>query len=159
MLFTGFMLTKQGPKVLEYNVRFGDPETQPVMLRLQSDLVDLVDAAIDGRLHATAAQWDPRPSLGVVMAAKPYPETPISGDVIAGLDEVPANAKVFHAGTALQDGELVASGGRVLNVTATGTTVAEAQARAYSAVGAVDAPDLFCRRDIGWREVEREKTD
>ena len=102
-LYVGLMLTADGPKVIEFNVRFGDPETQPVLLRLQSDLLDLVEAALGGQLHRTRAEWNPRPSLGVVMAARPYPETPITGDVIEGLDAVPIEAKVFHAGTALVD--------------------------------------------------------
>ncbi len=111
-LYAGLMIDASGaPKVIEFNVRFGDPETQPVMLRLQSDLVDLVEAAIDGRLDQIEAQWDARPSLGVVLAAKPYPEAPITGDVISGLDDVPAAAKVFHAGTALDaQGQVVSAG-------------------------------------------------
>src|SRR5690606_9222112 len=101
-LYAGLMIDASGaPKVIEFNVRFGDPETQPVLLRLQSDLVELVEAAIDGRLDAVEVQWDPRPSLGVVMASRPYPETPRTGDSIHGIDAVPANAKVFHAGTTL----------------------------------------------------------
>src|SRR5690606_8169252 len=123
------------PKVIEFNVRFGDPETQPVMLRLQSDLVDLVEAALDGRLDSVAALWDPRPSLGVVLAARPYPETPVTGEVIAGLDAVPADAKVFHAGTTLDaQGQVLSAGGRVLCVAALGDSVADAQRRAYAGV-------------------------
>ncbi|WP_044099987.1 phosphoribosylamine--glycine ligase, partial [Xanthomonas citri] len=112
-LYAGLMIDAHGaPKVIEFNVRFGDPETQPVMLRLQSDLVDLLEAAIDGKLDGAHAQWDPRPSLGVVIAARPYPDTPVTGEVIAGLDAVPASAKVFHAGTALNAaGEVVSAGG------------------------------------------------
>ncbi|HET6783927.1 MAG TPA: phosphoribosylamine--glycine ligase, partial [Pseudoxanthomonas sp.] len=114
-LYAGLMIDAAGaPKVIEFNVRFGDPETQPVMMRLQSDLLELVEAAIDQRLHEIEARWDPRPSLGGVMAAKPYPETPVTGDVIAGLGNVPAEAKVFHAGTALDtQGNVVSAGGRV----------------------------------------------
>src|SRR5690606_4693824 len=132
-LYAGLMIDASGaPKVIEFNVRFGDPETQPVMLRLQSDLLDLVEAAIDGRLHEVQAQWGPRPSLGVVLAARPYPDSPVTGEVISGLDAVPSDAKVFHAGTALDDdGNVTSAGGRVLCVTALGDSVADAQRRAY----------------------------
>ncbi|MBL8257398.1 phosphoribosylamine--glycine ligase [Pseudoxanthomonas japonensis] len=158
-LYAGLMIDADGaPKVIEFNVRFGDPETQPVMLRLQSDLVDLVEAAIDGRLDVTDARWDPRPSLGVVMAAAPYPETPITGDVIAGLDEVPAAAKVFHAGTALDaEGRVVSSGGRVLCVAALGESVSDAQRHAYAGVDKVRWTNAFHRTDIGWRAIARER--
>ncbi|MBD9478940.1 phosphoribosylamine--glycine ligase [Pseudoxanthomonas sp. PXM02] len=158
-LYAGLMIDASGaPKVIEFNVRFGDPETQPVMLRLQSDLVDLVEAAIDAKLHATEAQWDPRPSLGVVMAAAPYPETPITGDVIAGLDDVPATAKVFHAGTALDaDGHVVSAGGRVLCVAALGDSVSDAQRNAYAGVDKVRWTNEFHRTDIGWRAIARER--
>ncbi|WP_334180563.1 phosphoribosylamine--glycine ligase [Pseudoxanthomonas sp.] len=160
-LYAGLMIDAAGaPKVIEFNVRFGDPETQPVMLRLQSDLVDLVEAAIDGRLDATEAQWDPRPSLGVVMAAAPYPETPVTGDVIAGLDGVPATAKVFHAGTALDaDGHVVSAGGRVLCVAALGDSVSDAQRNAYAGVDAITWANEFHRTDIGWRAIARERAD
>jgi phosphoribosylamine--glycine ligase len=158
-LYAGLMIDAAGaPKVIEFNVRFGDPETQPVMLRLQSDLLDLVEAAIDGALDAVEAQWDPRPSLGVVMASKPYPETPVSGDVIAGLDAVPAHAKVFHAGTALDAaGNIIATGGRVLCVCALGESVADAQRGAYAGVDAITWANEFHRHDIGWRAIERER--
>jgi phosphoribosylamine--glycine ligase len=158
-LYAGLMIDHTGaPKVIEFNVRFGDPETQPVMLRLQSDLVDLVEAAIDGRLDVAQAQWDPRPSLGVVMAAAPYPETPVTGDVIAGLDEVPATAKVFHAGTALEaDGRVVSAGGRVLCVAALGDSVSDAQRQAYAGVEKVRWTHEFHRTDIGWRAIAREQ--
>ena len=162
--FTGFlyaclMIDASGaPKVIEFNVRFGDPETQPVMLRLQSDLVDLVEAAIDGRLHETRAQWDPRPSLGVVMAARPYPDAPLTGDVIHGLNAVPAGANVFHAGTALDaSGNVVSAGGRVLCVAALGDSVGDAQRRAYAGVDAIHWANEFHRSDIGWRAIERER--
>ena len=160
-LYAGLMIDASGaPKVIEFNVRFGDPETQPVMLRLQSDLVDLVEAAIDGQLHHTEAQWDPRPSLGVVMAAKPYPETPISGDVISGLDAVPATAKVFHAGTALNaQGNVISAGGRVLCVAALGDSVSDAQRNAYAGVDAVSWANEFHRGDIGWRAIAREQSE
>ena len=158
-LYAGLMIDAAGaPKVIEFNVRFGDPETQPVMLRLQSDLLELVEAAIDGRLHEVQAQWDPRPSLGVVVAARPYPESPVTGEVIDGLDAVPADAKVFHAGTALDaQGNVVSAGGRVLCVTALGQTVAEAQQRAHAGVDAIRWPNAFHRRDIGWRAIAREQ--
>jgi len=158
-LYAGLMIDADGaPKVIEFNVRFGDPETQPVMLRLQSDLVDLVEAAIEGALAGVDAQWDPRPSLGVVLAAKPYPETPITGDVISGLGDVPASAKVFHAGTALDaDGNVVSAGGRVLCVAALGDSVSDAQKRAYAGVAKIHWANEFHRNDIGWRAIAREQ--
>jgi len=158
-LYAGLMIDASGaPKVIEFNVRFGDPETQPVMLRLQSDLVDLVEAAIDGALAGVEAQWDPRPSLGVVLAAKPYPETPITGDVISGLGDVPASAKVFHAGTALDaDGNVVSAGGRVLCVAALGDSVGDAQKHAYAGVAKIHWANEFHRNDIGWRAIAREQ--
>ena len=158
-LYAGLMIDASGaPRVIEFNVRFGDPETQPVMLRLQSDLVDLVEAAIDGKLDGIEAHWDPRPSLGVVMASKPYPDSPVTGDVIAGLDAVPVQAKVFHAGTALDaDGHVIATGGRVLCVCALGDSVSEAQRAAYAGVDAITWAHAFHRTDIGWRAIERER--
>jgi len=158
-LYAGLMIDATGaPKVIEFNVRFGDPETQPVMLRLQSDLVDLVEKAIDGALAGVEAQWDPRPSLGVVMAARPYPETPITGDVISGLDDVPASAKVFHAGTALDAaGNVVSAGGRVLCVAALGDSVSDAQKHAYAGVERIHWANAFHRNDIGWRAIAREQ--
>ncbi|KER79819.1 phosphoribosylamine--glycine ligase [Xanthomonas arboricola] len=158
-LYAGLMIDAHGaPKVIEFNVRFGDPETQPVMLRLQSDLVDLLDAAIDGKLDTAQAQWDPRPSLGVVIAAKPYPEAPITGEVISGLDAVPATAKVFHAGTALNaNGEVVSAGGRVLCVAALGDSVLDAQRNAYAGLQPIHWASAFQRNDIGWRAIAREQ--
>ncbi len=159
-LYAGLMIDAAGaPKVIEFNVRFGDPETQPVMLRLDSDLLELVEAAIDGRLHAVEARWNPQPSLGVVMAASPYPDTPHTGDVIHGLDAPqPAHAKVFHAGTALDDaGRVVTAGGRVLCVCARGDTVADAQREAYAALAKIGWDGEFHRSDIGWRAVARER--
>ena len=158
-LYAGLMIDAAGaPKVIEFNVRFGDPETQPVMLRLQSDLVDLVEAAIDGRLQGLDAQWDPRPSLGVVMASKPYPAAPVTGEAIAGLDAVPPTAKVFHAGTALDDdGRIVTAGGRVLCVCALGDSVSAAQRNAYAGVDAIAWAHEFHRGDIGWRAIARER--
>ena len=158
-LYAGLMIDAQGaPKVIEFNVRFGDPETQPVMLRLQSDLVDLVEAAIDGHLDALEARWDPRPSLAVVMAAHGYPGTPRGGDAIAGLESaLPAGTKLFHAGTRLDsEGRVLTSGGRVLAACALGVSVGEAQARAYEAAAAVHWDGEFHRSDIGWRAIERE---
>jgi phosphoribosylamine--glycine ligase len=160
-LYAGLMISADGtPKVIEFNVRFGDPETQPVMLRLRSDLMDLVDAGIDGRLHEVQADWDARPSLGVVMAAENYPGTPRLGDAIDGLRANPGyGAKIFHAGTALRDGKVVTTGGRVLCACALGESVAEAQQRAYLAVANIDWPGEFHRHDIGWRAIARERGD
>src|SRR5690606_15006681 len=159
-LYAGLMISPDGaPKVIEFNVRFGDPETQPVMMRLQSDLVDLVEAAIAGKLDAYEAKWDPRASLGVVMAAEGYPGTPRTGDVISAWDapDVPGT-KVFHAGTKLEGDHAVTAGGRVLCVCALGDTVAEAQQRAYAEVAGISWPGEFHRHDIGWRAIERERS-
>ncbi|MBS0194075.1 MAG: phosphoribosylamine--glycine ligase [Proteobacteria bacterium] len=155
-LYAGLMIDPSGvAKVIEFNVRFGDPETQPIMLRLQSDLLDLIEAGIDGRLDQVQVQWDPRPSLGVVMAAANYPDTPKIGDVIHGLDaQQPASTKVFHAGTKLDaNGAVVTSGGRVLCACALGESVADAQRRAYAAVAAIAWDGEFHRHDIGWRAI------
>ena len=158
VLFAGLMLTDEGPKLIEYNCRFGDPETQVMLSRMTSDLGELLLACAEDRLATCAApHFAPDTALTVVMAASGYPDTPHKGGTITGIAAAEATgAKVFHAGTALVGGDLVASGGRVLNVTARGATVTEAQARAYAAVDALHAPDLFCRRDIGYREVARE---
>ncbi|RMG28804.1 MAG: phosphoribosylamine--glycine ligase [Gammaproteobacteria bacterium] len=158
-LYAGLMITPDGvPKVLEYNVRFGDPETQPILMRLQSDLVELVEAALEGRLHACEARWDTRAALGVVMAAGGYPGGYRKGDVIEGLDQPdPEGVKVFHAGTALsEDGRVVTAGGRVLCVTALGANVTEAARRAYARVAQIHWPDVYYRRDIGHRAIARE---
>ncbi len=158
-LYAGLMIDRNGaPKVIEFNVRFGDPETQPVMMRLQSDLLELVEAAIDERLHEAKAQWDPRPSLGVVMAAEHYPGTPRLGDTINTWD-VPeiGETKVFHASTKLEGAHVVTSGGRVLCVCALGDSVADAQHRAYEAVAGISWHGEFHRHDIGWRAIERER--
>ena len=155
MLFAGLMLTDQGPKLIEYNTRFGDPECQVLMMRLKEDLLVLLNAAADGQLAHVSARWRDEAALTVVMAAAGYPGTPEKGSVIAGIDEAEAaGAQVFHAGTAVKDGKIVANGGRVLNVTATGRNVSEAQQKAYAAVDMLDWPEGFCRRDIGWRAVE-----
>ena len=154
VLYAGLMLTEAGPKLIEYNARFGDPECQVLMVRLEDDLLDLLLATAQGELAGRAV---PRmrgdAALTVVMAAKGYPGTPEKGGRIV---IPPTDATIFHAGTALRDGALVANGGRVLNVTATGATIGEAQHAAYRAVDAIDFPTGFCRRDIGWREIARE---
>ncbi len=158
VLYAGLMLTPVGPKLIEYNARFGDPECQVLMNRFDGDLALLLLAVAQGRLadEPPVALAD-RVALTVVMAAKGYPGTPEKGGAIRGIDVAEADgAVVFHAGTAAKDGALVASGGRVLAVTATGDSVAQAQTAAYKAVDRIDFPTGFCRRDIGWREVERE---
>lgn len=159
VLFLGLMLTREGPKLIEYNCRFGDPECQVMLMRLESDLVDLLHACAENRLSAIQPpRFSSRTALTVVMAANGYPGTPDKGGAIRGIDAAEATgARVFHAGTALASGDLVASGGRVLSVTALGDTVGEAQERAYAAVDALDFASGFCRRDIGWREVARER--
>jgi phosphoribosylamine---glycine ligase len=156
VLFAGLMLTDEGPKLIEYNCRFGDPECQVLMSRFSGDLAVLLHAVATGSLaSAPPPQFSLDTALTVVMAASGYPAKPATGGAIA----IPAlsNAKAFHAGTAMDDGQLVAAGGRVLSVTAIGATVGAAQARAYAAVDAISFPTGFCRRDIGWREVAREK--
>ncbi len=156
-LYAGLMIDAAGtPRVLEFNVRFGDPETQPILMRLRSDLVALCQAALDGRLDAVAAQWDPRAALGVVMAAEGYPGPCRKGDVIEGLPADTPETKVFHAGTALRDGRVVTAGGRVLCVTALGETVAAAARRAYAVVEGIHWPGAHYRRDIGHRAIARE---
>jgi phosphoribosylamine--glycine ligase len=156
VLFAGLMLTADGPKLIEYNARFGDPECQVLMMRLESDLVTLMLACAQGTLEGSQVVLRDETALTVVMAAKGYPGTPERGGAIDLGQAEAEGAKVFHAGTALIDGALVAHGGRVLNVTATGANVTEAQARAYAAVNVIGFPSGFCRRDIGWREVARE---
>ena len=158
-LYAGLLIDATGtPRVLEFNCRFGDPETQPVMLRLRSDLVALIDAALDGELDTVSAEWDPRPALGVVMAAGGYPGSYNKGDAIDGLPAQESDdRKVFHAGTALQDGQVVTSGGRVLCVTALGASVAEAQRRAYEVVGQIRWNGAQYRHDIGYRAIAREQ--
>jgi phosphoribosylamine--glycine ligase len=156
-LYAGLMIAPDGtPKVLEFNVRFGDPETQPVMLRLKSDLVDLCLAALRGHLDSTDVEWDTRASLGVVLAAGGYPDRYRKGDVIEGLPPVDAkDCKVFHAGTLQQHGRVVTSGGRVLCACALGETIAEARDRAYACVGEISWPDMYYRKDIGHRAIGR----
>jgi len=158
VLFAGLMITPAGPKLIEYNVRFGDPECQVLMMRLKDDLLVLLEAAADGQLAHMSARWRDDAALTVVMAAKGYPATPEKGSVIRGLDTAARDGvEIFHAGTAERDGKIVANGGRVLNVTAAAATVTEAQRLAYEAVDRIDWPEGFCRRDIGWRAVEREQ--
>jgi phosphoribosylamine--glycine ligase len=156
VLFAGLMLTDEGPKLIEYNCRFGDPECQVLMMRFEGDLTELLYSAAqeNGLAEAPPFVFTAQTALTVVLAAKGYPATPEKGGAIE-IGDV-GDARVFHAGTAEREGRLVANGGRVLNVTAIGGNVTEAQARAYAAVDAVDFPSGFCRRDIGWREAARE---
>jgi phosphoribosylamine--glycine ligase len=158
-LYAGLMINPEGaPKVIEYNCRFGDPETQPIMLRLRSDLVTLCEAALDRRLDQVDAEWDSRAAVGVVLAAGGYPGDYRKGDVITGLDEaVAADAKVFHAGTASKDGQVITAGGRVLCATALGESVGEAQARAYALVAKISWEGVSYRQDIAWRAIRREE--
>ncbi len=157
-LYAGLMITPEGaPKVIEFNVRFGDPETQPIMLRLKSDLVDILEAALDGRLDQVSIAWDPRPALGIVLAAPGYPASPRLGGVIHGLEApTAADVKVFHAGTLLDaQGRAVSAGGRVLTVCALGQDVAAAQRLAYEAARRLHFDGMFFRRDIGHRAIGR----
>lgn len=158
-LYAGLMIDKSGaPKVIEFNCRFGDPETQPIMLRLQSSLVLLIEAALAEALNKVEATWDPRPSLGVVLAAGGYPGDYAKGEAISGLDAaVSPDGKVFHAGTALEDGQVVTAGGRVLCATALGETVSAAQQKAYELAAKIDWNGCFYRKDIGYRAIARER--
>jgi phosphoribosylamine--glycine ligase len=157
VLFAGIMVTAGGPKLIEYNVRFGDPECQVLLLRLRSDLLELLLATAEGRLGALTPEFTDEVALTVVLATRGYPVHVPRGSEIRGAEGLDGpELKVFHAGTLRRDGKLLANGGRVLNVTALGRTVAEAQARAYAAVDRIDWPEGFCRRDIGWRAVARE---
>jgi phosphoribosylamine--glycine ligase len=158
-LYAGLMISADGDlKVLEFNVRFGDPETQPVLMRLQSCLAGLCLAAVQGRLEQAVAKWDERAALGVVMAAGGYPGSYDKGHIIHGLDsQFPDHVKVFHAGTAISGDEVITSGGRVLCVTALGDSVAEAAHEAYLATGQIHWRDDFHRSDIGWRAIRREQ--
>jgi phosphoribosylamine--glycine ligase len=160
VLYAGLMLTKAGPKLIEYNCRFGDPETQVLMMRLRSDIVPALLAAADGGLAKFDLRWRPETALTVVMAAQGYPDSPLKGTEIRGLDAAGKceGVTVFHAGTKPDGARVLANGGRVLNVTAIGKTVAEAQSRAYGAVDRIDWPQGFCRRDIGWRAIAAERT-
>jgi phosphoribosylamine--glycine ligase len=160
VLFAGLMITSEGPKLIEYNARFGDPETQVLMLRLMSDLVPALIASRDGQLRNFDLRWYPDAALTVVMAAKGYPGEYKRGSVIEGLDAAGEieGVEIFHAGTKEAGGKITANGGRVLNVSARGKTVSEAQAKAYQAIDQITWPDGFCRRDIGWQAVKREKS-
>ena len=154
VLYAGLMLTTSGPQLIEYNARFGDPETQVLMPRLKSDLLTLLLATVDGTLDKMSVRWKDQTALTVCLCAKGYPGTVQKGNPIKGLEnDFPQGVEVFHAGTALRNGQLVSNGGRVLNVTALGSTVKEAQQRAYAAVAAIDFADGFCRHDIGWRAL------
>ena len=159
VLYAGLMITADGPKLIEYNARFGDPETQVLMLRLMSDLVPALLASRDGQLKSFDLRWYPDPALTVVMAAKGYPGDYARGSVIEGLDDAAKveGVEIFHAGTKADGDRILANGGRVLNVSAIGKTVREAQARAYEAISRIRWPEGFYRHDIGWRAVEREK--
>ena len=158
-LYAGLMIDANGdPKVIEYNCRFGDPETQPIMLRMKSDLADLCLKGAEGRLKGETAVYDERAAVGVVLAAKNYPGTPQKGDVISGLDcPQDLSSKIFQAGTALKDGKIVTSGGRVLCATALGATVREAQAKAYELASKISWDGMFYRHDIAYRAVAREE--
>ncbi|KFE33787.1 phosphoribosylamine--glycine ligase [Thioclava atlantica] len=155
VLYAGLMIKDGQPRLVEYNVRFGDPECQVLMLRLGAQVLDLLVACAEGRLGEVRAQWAPDHAMTVVMAAKGYPGAYEKGSAIRGLDSLPDDSHhmVFHAGTSEKDGQLVATGGRVLNVTARGASLREARDRAYAMVDAIDWPDGFCRRDIGWRAL------
>ncbi|WP_336278949.1 phosphoribosylamine--glycine ligase [Bartonella sp. CB175] len=158
ILFVGLMITQKGPALIEFNVRFGDPECQVLMMRLKEDLLPILFAAAKGNLERKSLQWSKKTALTVVMAAKGYPDSPQKGTVIRNIDKANAfhDVKIFQAGTALHNRELIANGGRVLNITATGETVTQAQKRAYEAVDCIDWPEGFVRRDIGWRAIEQE---
>ncbi len=159
ILYAGLIITAEGPKLIEYNVRFGDPECQVLMLRLKSDLVPALLAARDGLLKSFDLRWSSEVALTVVMATKGYPGSYGKGSVIEGLEEAASveGVEIFHAGTAIDAGHIVGNGGRVLNVSALAETVREAQRRAYAAVDRIRWPEGFCRRDIGWRAVQRER--
>jgi phosphoribosylamine--glycine ligase len=157
LLYPGLMITETGPRVLEFNCRFGDPETQPILMRLQSDLTGLCEAALEGRLNEVSAEWDPRAALGVVMAAAGYPEEVRKGDAINGLDRAAAlPGKVFHAGTRMDSGRVVTSGGRVLCAVGLGASVTDAQAQAYGLVNSISWAGVQFRHDVGYRAIARE---
>jgi phosphoribosylamine--glycine ligase len=159
VLYAGVMLTADGPKLFEFNVRFGDPECQVLMLRMMSDIVPAFLASYDGQLKNFDLRWYADSALTVVMAAKGYPGDYKKGGRIEGLDEAAKveGVEIFHAGTIVRDGAVLANGGRVLNICASGGTVKEAQARAYQAIDRIKWPDGFCRRDIAWQAVEQER--
>jgi phosphoribosylamine--glycine ligase len=159
VIYAGVMVTDQGPKLVEYNARFGDPETQVLVLRMMSDIVPALLACADGQLKNFSLRWFNEAALTVIMATKGYPGDYGKGSVIQGLDEAARveGVEIFHAGTMAKDGKILANGGRVLNICASGKTVAEAQRRAYQAVDRINWPEGFCRRDIGWQAVKRER--
>lgn len=161
VLYAGLILTSSGPKLIEYNCRFGDPEAQVLMMRLKDDLVTLMLACCDGTLDTVTARWFDDVALTVVICARGYPGEVLQGTEIRGLEGASAmeGVEIFHAGTSSKDGRIIATGGRVLNVTALGRTVKEAQERAYAAAGRIDWPEGFCRRDIGWRAIARESQE
>jgi len=156
-LYAGLMINAGNPRVLEFNCRLGDPETQPILLRLKSDLFELIDGAVEGKLDRLRADWDRRAALGVVIAAANYPDAPKKGDVISGLPAPADDLRVFHSGTALKDGAVVTSGGRVLCVTALGDSIRMAQRRAYEAAAGIRFDGMQYRRDIGFRAVAEKK--
>ncbi|MBX4336146.1 phosphoribosylamine--glycine ligase [Bartonella raoultii] len=158
ILFVGLMITQKGPELIEFNVRFGDPECQVLMMRLKDDILPILLAAAQGNLEQKNLQWSKKTALTVVMAAKGYPDAPQKGTLIRNLDAIKTlpHVKVFQAGTLLRNGKLIANGGRVLNITAIGETITQAQKRAYEAVDCIDWPEGFVRRDIGWRAIARE---
>jgi phosphoribosylamine--glycine ligase len=158
-LYAGLMIGADGaPRVIEYNCRFGDPETQPIMMRLKSDLVALCNIALDRKLDSASAEWDERAAMGVVLAAGGYPGDYAKGDVIEGLEDADSSdARIFHAGTAERDGKVVTAGGRVLCATALGVTVGEAQQKAYALANKISWNGMFMRRDIGYRAIARER--
>ncbi|MHA2939778.1 phosphoribosylamine--glycine ligase [Vibrio sp. RC27] len=160
-LYAGLMIDAQGtPKVIEYNCRFGDPETQPIMMRMQSDMVELCQAALEGKLDQVESKWDPRASIGIVLAAGGYPADYAKGDIISGLPTQEIEGKkVFHAGTAEKDGNVVTNGGRVLCATALGNSVSEAQQQAYELAKQIDWNGVFYRSDIGYRAIARENSE
>ena len=157
-LYVGLMVDAQGKaRVVEYNCRFGDPETQPVLLRLQSDFAELIEAALAGQLQGCSAQWDSRAAVGVVMAAGGYPHSYRKGDVISGLEKVESDVKVFHAGTRRDGGNTVTNGGRVLCVTALAASVSAAQQKCYDNICRISWQDAYYRSDIGYRAIAREE--
>ncbi|MTI18628.1 phosphoribosylamine--glycine ligase [Rhodobacteraceae bacterium RKSG542] len=158
VLYAGLMITSSGPKLIEYNVRFGDPECQVLMLRLKSDVLPVLLATAEGNLDQLEVEWHDQPALTVVMAANGYPGDYKKGSAINGLEEAASDpdVEIFHAGTKMVDGQLVANGGRVLNITARGNTVREAREKAYAAIDKIDWPEGFCRKDIAWRALARD---
>jgi len=161
ILYAGIMITAGGPRVLEFNVRFGDPETQPILMRLKSDLMEACLAVCNGTLENVTLEWDPRPAVCVVMASGGYPGEYEKGKVITGIEEAEEvkDVKVFHAGTREIEGDIVTNGGRVLGVTAMGETIAEAKAAAYKAVHKIHFDGAYCRRDIADKAIRKSKVN